>query len=73
MKIRYSLIQHIGEDGLLCIFIGCEQFGKIFEVDTSVRVFSDEWSNEDAMVLPTNPNYKKLNAENGAYPPTQNA
>ena len=61
MKIRYSLIQHIGEDGLLCIFIGCEQFGKIFEVDTSVRVFSDEWSNEDAMVLPTNPNYKKLN------------
>lgn len=59
-KIRFDVVSKKAACGMMYIYIRCEQFSKYINIDTSVHVFSDEWDEDNGMVI-NNPNSKKLN------------
>ena len=59
-KIKYELVAHRAHSGMLAIFVKCSQYGSSIELDTDVRVFEDEWS-EDYGLISKSPNSANLN------------
>ena len=59
-KIKYELVAHRAHGGMLAIYVKCSQYGSSIELDTDVRVFNDEWS-EDYGLISSNPNAAHLN------------
>ena len=59
-KIKYELVAHPVRGGMLAIFVQCSQFGSSIELDTDVRVFNNEWSDEHGLIT-NNPNSANLN------------
>lgn len=59
-KIRFEIVAHRVHGGMLAIFVRCSQYGSSIELDTNVRVFEDEWS-EDYGLISDSPNAANLN------------
>lgn len=59
-KIRFEIVAHRVHGGMLAIFVRCSQYGSSIELDTDVRVFEDEWS-EDYGLISKSPNSANLN------------
>lgn len=59
-KIKYELIAQPVQGGMLAIYVRCSQYGSSIELDTDVRVFNDEWS-EDHGLISKSPNAANLN------------
>lgn len=59
-KIKYELIAQPVHGGMLAIYVRCSQFGSSIELDTDVRVFNNEWSDEHGLIT-NNPNSANLN------------
>lgn len=59
-KIKYELIAQPVQGGMLAIYVRCSQYGSSIELDTDVRVFNDEWS-EDHGLISNSPNAANLN------------
>jgi integrase len=59
-KIKYELVTHRVHGGMLAIFVKCSQYGSVIELDTNVRVFNDEWSEESGLISKS-PNAANLN------------
>lgn len=59
-KIKYELVAHRAHGGMLAIFVRCSQYGSSIELDTDVRIFDDEWSEEYGLVSKS-PNAANLN------------
>lgn len=59
-KIKYRLSVQQVEGGMLAVYVICSQYQRTLEIDTSVRIFSDEWDRKNGRVI-NNPNAKKLN------------
>lgn len=59
-KIKYGLVTHRVHGGMLAIFVKCSQYGSVIELDTNVRVFNDEWSEESGLISKS-PNAANLN------------
>lgn len=59
-KIKYELIAQPVHGGMLAIYVKCSQYGSSIELDTDVRVFSDEWSEEYGLISQS-PNAASLN------------
>ena len=59
-KIQFTLFPKSIGRGMLCIYVKAEQQGRSVNIDTSVRIFKNEWDDEDGMVI-NNPNSKSLN------------
>lgn len=59
-KIKFELLAKSSKGGMLSIYVKCTQYGKSIDIDTSVRIFKDEWNKEDGLVS-DNPNARKLN------------
>ena len=59
-KIRFEIVAHRVHGGMLAIFVRCSQYGSSIELDTDVRVFEDEWS-EDYGLISNSPNAANLN------------
>ena len=49
-KIKYELVAHRAHGGMLAIFVKCSQYGSSIELDTDVRVFEDEWSEDYGLI-----------------------
>lgn len=61
-KIKYELVAHRAHGGMLAIFVRCSQYGSSIELDTDVRIFDDEWSEEYGLVSKS-PNAANLNPD----------
>lgn len=59
-KILFEISTQKEGRGMVGVYIRCTQFGKSILIDTSVRIFFDEWDVENGMVI-RNPNARKLN------------
>lgn len=59
-KIRFEIVAHRVHCGMLAIFVRCSQYGSSIELDTDVRVFEDEWSEEFGLISKS-PNSANLN------------
>lgn len=59
-KIRFSVTAKAVSPGMLAIYVKCVQYMNCIYIDTSVRVFDDEWD-EDTGRIKNNPNARKLN------------
>lgn len=59
-KIRFELLATQAMGGMLAIIVRCTQYGKSMDIDTNVRVFTDEWDKKNGLVL-NNLNARKLN------------
>lgn len=59
-KIRYSVVSKKCRGGMIGIYIQCSQSVRSVSIDTGVRVFPEEWNEEDCMVI-VNPNSNQLN------------
>lgn len=49
-KIKYELIAQPVQGGMLAIYVRCSQYGSSIELDTDVRVFNDEWSEDHGLI-----------------------
>lgn len=59
-KIKFSVYAKSVRGGMVGIYIMCQQGIRKVSIDTSVRVFSDEWDEENGLIV-SNPNSKQLN------------
>ena len=59
-KIQFSLMPKSAGRGMLCIYVIASQHGRSVNIDTSVRIFKDEWDDREGIVV-KNPNAKSLN------------
>lgn len=59
-KIKFSVATRKMRDGMVGIFVQCRQLHRSVSLDTGVRIFSDEWNEDDCMII-NNPNSVQLN------------
>ena len=59
-KIQFVVLPKSTGRGMLSIYIKATQHGRSVSIDTSVRIFKDEWDDADGVVI-NNPNSKSLN------------
>lgn len=59
-KIKFSVVTKKARGGMLGIHIECSQATRRVAIDTGVRIFADEWLEEDCMIV-NNPNSIELN------------
>lgn len=59
-KIKFSVIAKKVKGGMIGIYIQCSQLTRNFYIDTEVRVFSNEWDEENCLIV-HNPNSINLN------------
>lgn len=59
-KIKFSVYPKKVRGGMLGIHIRCQQGVRVVSVDTGVRVFNDEWDDENGIII-KNPNLIQLN------------
>lgn len=59
-KIKFSVATRKARGGMVGIFIQCNQSQRSVSLDTGVRIFPDEWNEEDCIIV-NNPNSIELN------------
>ena len=59
-KIQFVILPKSTGRGMLSIYVKATQHGRSVCIDTSVRIFKDEWDDSDGAVI-NNPNSKSLN------------
>lgn len=59
-KIRFSVVSKKVRGGMVGIYIQCSQSVRSVSIDTGVRIFADEWNEDDCMII-NNPNSVQLN------------
>lgn len=59
-KIKFSVYAKSVRGGMVGIYIRCQQGVRIVPIDTGVRVFSDEWDEDNGLIV-NNPNSLELN------------
>lgn len=59
-KIKFSVVTKKARCGMIGIYIECSQSTRRTAIDTGVRIFADEWNDEDCMIM-NNPNSVELN------------
>lgn len=59
-KIQFSLLTHAVKGGMLAVFVKCSQYGSFIELDTNVRIFNEEWNEQNGLIK-SNPNAIQLN------------
>lgn len=59
-KIKFSIFAKKVRGGMLGVFVNCIQSSKRVLVDTEVRIFPDEWDEDNSIVI-NNPNSAMLN------------
>lgn len=59
-KIKFSVVTKKARCGMIGIHIECSQATRRIAIDTGVRIFADEWLEEDCMIV-NNPNSIELN------------
>lgn len=59
-KIKFSVYAKSVRGGMFGIYIRCQQGVRIVPIDTGVRVFSDEWDEDNGLIV-NNPNSLELN------------